>query len=177
MAKAPVSDILLFDVVGPLVVPFHNGDRGGKYIASRDGARFFDDNSELRRRRGCYVFGIRSGGGIIPWYVGKTISAFESECFQSHKLVQYNEALQLGGIGTPVLFFVVHPPARGPVSVWTINDLESYLIQAAYKRNERLQNKTKRGVQYWGIPGANVPGRGRATNAAVSLGQSLGLSY
>ena len=175
MSSIENDGILVFDVEGPREVPFHYGTRGRRLITSDDGAQFFADNEDIGERRGCYVFGLRSGGGITPWYVGKTLAYFDGECFQSHKLMKYNEALFSAGKGTPVLLFVVYPPAKGPPNHWAVDELESYLIQSAFRRNPALLNKTKRGEQYWGIRGVTLTARGKPSNAARNLSQALWL--
>lgn len=43
---------------------------------------------------GCYVFSIRAGRGVLPWYVGKAEKqSFRAECFAAHKLNIYNKGL------------------------------------------------------------------------------------
>lgn len=60
----------------------------------------------LRNAKGCYVFGIRTSGGssVYPWYVGRTLKSFKSECFQFHKRVLYGKALNFYKRKTPCLF-------------------------------------------------------------------------
>jgi hypothetical protein len=166
--------LLLFDVHGPRQIPTVQGHRGSRYIGPDQGPEFFVENDDLAQERGCYVFGMRSGGGITPWYVGKTTKSYESECFQPHKLVKYSEALH-SGVGSPVLFFLVHPRGRGPPSKWAIEELETFLIQTAFTRNPKLLNKTKRGIVYWGIQGLLRGRQGKPSDAARSFGEALWL--
>ncbi len=43
---------------------------------------------------GCYIFSIRAGKGSLPWYVGLAEKqSFRKECFTSHKLKHYNNAI------------------------------------------------------------------------------------
>jgi len=43
---------------------------------------------------GCYIFSIRAGRGVKPWYVGLAEKqSFRKECFTSHKLNHYNNAI------------------------------------------------------------------------------------
>jgi len=54
---------------------------------------------------GCYVFTLKNGDNIKPWYVGKTEKGtFQSESFKAHKIVYYNDIL-IEHNGTPLLFF------------------------------------------------------------------------
>ena len=96
---------------------------------------------------GCYVFAIKSGGGITPWYVGKAEkSPFKKECFGAHQINCYNDALARYEIGTPILFFVTllttggqfaNPRKSGDRS---IAFLERWLIGQALNKNPNLIN-------------------------------------
>lgn len=169
------DDLWMFTVAGPIDVPLMEEAYPQRHVSPDEGRRFFADSKELMDLKGCYVFCMRSGGGLTPWYVGKTTSSFGEECFASHKLEKYNQALAIGGKGTPVLLFVVYPQGRGPVSKWVIDEVEAFLIETAYYRNEKLLNKTKRGKKNWGISGVvRSPGT-HPTKAAKSLTKSLWL--
>jgi hypothetical protein len=164
---------LTFGVDGPYEVLTENG-RGGRFITAEAGPELFERTEDLGESVGCYVYGLRSGGGITPWYVGKTTSGFRWECFQPHKLNKFNEALAKTGHGTPVIFFVVHPRARGRANASAIGELEVYLIQTAFIRNPGLLNRTRTEGPTWAIQGLGV-GRGRPPNSVVQLARALGI--
>jgi hypothetical protein len=98
---------------------------------------------------GCYLFAIRAGKGIKPWYVGvASRQPFRNECFAPHKIIIYDEAL-VGKKGTPLLFFVAKRTKRGkfvkpgknasPVNAY----LETILIGAALDKNPKVMNMKK----------------------------------
>ncbi len=96
---------------------------------------------------GCYVFSIRAGRGVLPWYVGKAEKqSFRAECFAAHKLNIYNKVLANRKGGTPLLTFVAkHTPNWAIVSPRGSNQkdiqfLEDFLIASAIQRNPRLVN-------------------------------------
>lgn len=170
---ALTEELLLFSVEGPYEVLCQE-ERGGRIIQAEAGSELFERVDSLGRAKGCYVFGIRSGGGTLPWYVGKTAKGFRVECFQPHKLNKYNEAIAKAGFGTPVLFFVVHPASRGRPNRPAIAELEGFLIQAAYITNPQLLNRTRLEGRGWAIQGFGN-GRGRPPKSAVKLARTLGI--
>lgn len=169
------DDQFSFLVEGPFDVPF-NEEPGGRSIDVSTGRAVFQDPEAriLKSSKGCYVFGIRGSRGLItPWYIGKTARRdFESECFTNDKLFKYSRALMKAGRGKPVLFFVVHPRARGKPNATAIEQLETFLIQLGVAANAELLNKTKREGRWWSIRG--FEGNGRANAAAKSLARTLG---
>jgi hypothetical protein len=108
-------------------------------------------DSELSEAVGCYIFSIRAGRGLLPWYVGLAEKqSFRKECFAIHKLINYNDALN-GRKGTPVLTLIAKytnterfakPSKNGHTD---IRFLENMLIGTCIRRNPNLLNikKTK----------------------------------
>ncbi len=173
-----------YDVCGPFEIP-----RGANGLVdmSRDSKRGFWEEVEkasagLSGGCGCYVFGIKPGRGLVPYYVGRTNgNTFKGECFQPHKLNHYNMALA-STRGRPMLFML---PKKTPGGAYAkisngghpdIDFLELYLIGVALERNSDLFNKrdTKflRDIVVPGILNAN---RGRPKKAVKSLRSTLGL--
>ncbi len=73
--------------------PFEPGRKPNKHIdSSKEAKRRFWDAAESKQKgiasaSGCYLFALSTGGGIIPWYVGKAGRlSFEHEIFTPHKL-------------------------------------------------------------------------------------------
>lgn len=115
-------------------------------------ATFWDQvDDELRNGLsesvGCYIFSIRAGRGILPWYVGLAQKqTFKKECFTPHKLNHYNDAIAARK-GTPLLTLVpkltkterfAKPSKRGHKD---IEFLENMLIGTCLQRNADLLNK------------------------------------
>lgn len=114
---------------------------------------------------GCYVFAMRAGKGARPWYVGKTCrQGFSRECFESHKLVYYNEVIS-GQNGTPLMYFVARMTPGGRFSSVApqseVEFLENFLIGAALQVNESLKNRAQtKFLQEMHVPGLINPRRG-----------------
>ena len=125
-------------------------------------------DSGLSEAVGCYIFSIRAGRGLLPWYVGLAEKqTFRKECFASHKLLNYNDALN-GRKGTPILTLIAKytgterfsKPSKNGYS--DIRFLENILIGICIRRNPNLLNikKTKL-LKEMIVPGLlnNPPGR------------------
>ncbi len=167
--------IVLFDILGPYEVPFLEG-AAGKNIGPAEGRVFFTAFPMLAHKKGCYVFGVRSGRGITPVYVGKATRNFDQECFALHKLIKYNRGLLDYVKGTPVMFFVALGSRKGATNRKAISDLEYYLIQIAFNRNENLLNERSIDHPQWGIRGVVRGGQGKPSRAASAFVRAMGLS-
>lgn len=95
---------------------------------------------------GCYVFSIRAGRGVKPWYVGLAEKqTFKRECFTPHKLNHYNNAIA-GRKGTPLLTLIPRFTPTGRLSKPSRNGyrdmqfLENMLIGTCVRRNPELAN-------------------------------------
>ncbi|MCX4152648.1 MULTISPECIES: hypothetical protein [Paraburkholderia] len=96
---------------------------------------------------GCYIFSIRAGKGVLPWYVGLAMKqSFRKECFTSHKLLHYNNSVA-GRKGTPLLTLIPKYTPNGRLVCPTgsshrdIEFLETMLISNCLSRNRDLCNK------------------------------------
>ena len=97
---------------------------------------------------GCFVFGVRTGGGQKPWYVGQANKrAFRHEVFADHKLKYYTDVVLNQERGSPVVYLVARstPTQRlsrpSEVGYRDIDALELILIGQALRRNPDLCNK------------------------------------
>lgn len=133
-----------------------------------------DINEGLTGAIGCYIFSIRSGGGLTPWYVGLAEKqSFLRECFQSHKLVHYNDVLA-SNHGTPHLTLIAKLTSSGKQFVGPtgnthkdIGFLESMLITNCLSRNPELCNvKSTKMLREMVVPGLmnTPPGHGAANS-------------
>lgn len=104
-----------FKVHGPYPLSFERR-KGGRTLRFDN---FWTDESDaafLGGERGCYVFSIVTGGGVQPIYVGKATRTFKQEAFNATNKHKYNNGFSEYAIGTPVMFFVVHPKQKGPTN-------------------------------------------------------------
>jgi hypothetical protein len=169
----------VFKIHGPCDVPYSRAATGSAKRIRADGADLFWQAGGAARHassKGCYVFGLRSGGGTTPWYVGKTTKTFEQECFTPDKLHKYNDVLWQGKKGTPVLFFVVFPTKQGRPSKRKITEVEKFLIQTALTKNNQLVNKANtRNLPDWGLGGIVNAGQGKPSESASRFRSMMGL--
>lgn len=164
--------MIQFQVEGPLEIkPLHGSH--GRLIERSAIERFWEDNPELAEEIGCYIFGMRSGGGLMPIYVGQSTTGFKHECFQHHKLTHYNEALVTRS-GTAIMFFVLKESGPQSTLETCLDQVEHYLIQLAVQHNPDLANVKR--VE-WTIPGVFHTGPGHPTASAKALRQILGLVH
>jgi|GEM_PF-2737924 hypothetical protein len=115
----------------------------------------------LKNAKGCYVFAMRAGKGIRPWYVGKATGhlGFEQEALHSDKLAKYNTVIASYRRGTPVLFFLARRTrndTRFSASTYDSDArwLERHLLGFAWEANPNLVNNRHTGMLRDGfVPG------------------------
>lgn len=160
-----------YEIFGPYEVPREN------QLISRDPAtrkRFWDevndDIEDLPGACGCYLLVVRNR----PWYVGMAEKqSFKKECFQPHKIVQYDSALRKAK-GVPHLILLARMTPSGYFASPSkngyrdIRSLEQLLIGTAIDRNAKLCNiKDTKVLREMRVPGFLNPGRGQARSDAV----------
>jgi hypothetical protein len=166
--------MLSFTPNGPFAIPAYV-DKAGKTITSAVVQQFWKEDAAFASCQGCYVFGIRSGGGITPFYVGKATKSFKQEAFTPHKIAKYQQALAASKKGTPVIFFNAAPTQKGAVNKSAIAHLETFLIQTAASSNRDLLNVKGTKQADWAIAGIVRSGVGKPSAAAQKLGVCLGI--
>lgn len=143
-------------------------------VRAEEGGAFFKSHPSLKAKTGCYIFAMRSGGGIKPGYVGKATKSFGQECFTPHKLGKCNEILCEYERGSLVIFLFESPPGK-KAPTYQIDLLENFLIQSALSVNEYLLNIKKTKQETWSIRGLIRSSRGKPSKSAMSAGSMLGL--
>jgi hypothetical protein len=164
--------MIRFRVEGPLEIKPSQG-MNGRVIDKDSVETFWEENADLADEVGCYIFGLRSRGGLTPIYVGQSTTGFKHECFHWQKKVYYDEALVMRS-GTPIMFFVVKDSGSEATWLTCLNEVEDYLIQLAVQHNPNLANVKR--VE-WSIPGVFRAGPGHPTASAMALRQILGLAH
>lgn len=161
----------IFSVEGPYDVPCL--DKPGGKVILEDQSGFWAKCTKVQKRKGCYVLAIRAGKGFTPLYVGKTSRTFEKECFTDHKLVHYHHALADYAKGTPVMFFILIPIAKGKPNQKEITEVEDFLIQVGRTANPELRNIKGNVAPNWGIKGVIRGGKGKAAAGAKQFKKLL----
>lgn len=163
----------LFIPVGPFVIPSEK--RAAAKVIKRTALADFWEMCGIAERRGCYIFGMRTGRGVLPFYVGQAKKTFKQEVFTPHKTTYYQECLADHLRGLPVLLFLVSPNGRGRPNTAAINACEQHLIQLAIARNPDLLNVQGTELADWGISGVLRGGRGKPGAGARALKRMLGI--
>lgn len=152
----------------------------------KDLAAFWEELDQLNGYEvsggiGCYVFAIRAGKGVTPWYVGLAEKqSFRKECFAPHKINHYNAVLNKYR-GTPMLTVVAKHSPSGKLVLPNgkvhrdIQQLEIMLIGNCLSRNAELRNirdtKLLREMRVSGL--LNTP-TGRPTVAVSAFKRLIG---
>jgi hypothetical protein len=168
------KDLMIF---GDIEIPFRTGLGIEKQITCEHVAGFWEkpEAMAVREKQGCYVFALRTGRGYCVWYVGKTEKSFEDECFAASKLNKYNKVLFDGRKGLPVLFFVAPPGNVRKVPYDVCDQVETFLIHAAYEKNPDILNYQKTKIPDWTIAGVYHPGKGAVPRTAKAFRKMMGL--
>lgn len=167
-----------YALVGPVELP-----RDGKQLSKESikQQEFGSDEDELLvdTCKGCYVFGIKWGSKITPWYVGMTNGqSLRKEATADSNLLKYNGVLAKRA-GTPVLFYLPRLTAGGKPTKQDLKgeleNVEFLLIGAALDENEDLLNKKKLTfLTELEVPGLFNVGKGKPTSAAAAFRSMLG---
>lgn len=147
-----------FEVRGPYAVSFEKRS-GGRTLLFDDFWAEDSDASGLAGECGCYVFAIRNRA-LTPLYVGKATKTFKQEVFNPSNKDKYRKGFSEYAIGTPVMYFVVHPRQKGKINAKQIAELEDFLIQAGVAKNPNIQNVRGKQKPEWAIKGVIRNGRG-----------------
>ncbi|GAA5138577.1 hypothetical protein [Alloalcanivorax gelatiniphagus] len=157
-----------FTVDGPHEIEWENR-KGGRQLVFDN---FWNDGSKashLAAERGCYVFVIRSGGGLTPVYIGQASVSFKQETFNPSNRHKYQNGFSNYAKGTPLMYFVVHPNQQGVTNKTQITEIEDFLIQAGVAANTELQNVKGTQKPKWSIKGVIRSGVGKRSSAEVEF--------
>jgi hypothetical protein len=158
-----------FKVYGEYKISVKKNKRGS--IIEKDSIEKFWTESKEEDLIGCYIFGLRTGGGIIPHYIGKATRSFRQECFTADKLRKYYHIMSDRN-GTPVMFFVATTRNGSKIAV---AEIEKYLINNAINKNPDLFNIKHTKQPAWCIKGIVRSGCGNTSLASQKLKRSIGL--
>jgi len=131
---------------------------------------------------GIYTFVMQSGGGLMPWYLGKAeLLPFKKEVFAHHKLVHYND-VTIEKRGTPYIYLIprVSPKNRlcKPGTNKSIRFLETLLIGMALQRNPNLKNVSGtallKTLQVHGVINSSMKGHPGAPAAELKAALGIG---
>jgi competence protein ComGC len=174
-----------FEVYGGFEIPTspkkaHHVNVANK-VADPFWAEIKGQKEKLSQACGCYVFALKHGQKITPWYVGKTEKgSFLKACFKPANKVIFNDILVEHPNKTPLLFLIprLNPQKETFAKLGknsSIDYLETMLIGYALKQNSDLANikKIKMFTQVR-INGV-INSHGKPSKAASGLKSALGL--
>ena len=165
-------------VSGPFDIPFTVTSAKIKCIDTPQAKAFWDkaETHPFHSKQGVYIFATRAGKGFKPIYVGKATKTFKKECFTTHKLHHYAQALCDGAKGRPVMFFIAAQGKINRVPASTIKEVEDLMIQFAVAKNPNLRNKIGTKVADWTIKGVVRGGKGKASRTALAFKTMMGIT-
>jgi hypothetical protein len=137
---------------GPFKIPTEVPKRGGRQLNLRSIKRsgdfwtsLEDAKHGLSTAKGCYIFSMKAGKGVTPWYVGKAggREGFRQEIFIASNRDHYTRTLN-DKKGTPLLLVLARCTPKKKFSNQTHpSDLvlvEKMLIGLALRKNPKLHN-------------------------------------
>lgn len=172
-----------FDVAGP----FELRRYGSKKILTDESladlkVQLEEWETGLAEACGCYLFAMRAGKGLMPYYVGQACKrSLSKEALNSANIVKFNKILSNRN-GTPVIFLL---PMRTPSGKFRkqkktngglneLDFLERWLIAAALEKNSTLiNNKETYFLRNIHVSGIFNPRQGEATLASQELAKAL----
>jgi hypothetical protein len=148
-----------------------------KCIDSSHGHAFWKrpDVASLASKQGVYVFVLKASQGYTPVYVGKSTKGFKDEIFEPQKLNHYGNALAQGPKGTPMFFFVAPAGTLRKVPVQVCDEVETFLIQLAVRKNPHLRNDKKTKLAQWTVKGVVRSGPGKRSSTEKAFGKMIRL--
>jgi len=173
-----------FDIVGPFKIERYTH----KSLITNDSVvalkKIIEAEEEgLSQACGCYVFGIRAGKGMTPYYAGQSLrrSIFK-ESMNHANITKYNVVLA-STKGTPILFLLpwltnggkLRKPSKKQGSSPVLNFVEDWLIATALQKNpDLINNKQTRFLRKVHITGAFNAKHGEATNRSSKFCKLMG---
>ncbi len=140
---------MYYKIFGPYEIPLQEGEFK-KRIDKEDIDQFWGRvDTGLEHACGVYIFAIEKKAKELPWYVGKAKNqSFSKECFTSHKIVKYHEALEKSK-GTPMMYFLARmmpdqvrmsSPTTTQTGHAAMDYVEDMFIVMAYQKNNQIRN-------------------------------------
>lgn len=172
-----------FDVVGPFVLSRH----GAKQIITDQSLKELGPELEaeepgLSDACGCYVFGVRAGRGMTPYYVGQACKrSILKEALNPSNREKYNKVISESK-GNPIIFFIPMRTPRGKLrkrskgdgGIPALDFLESWFISMAIEKNPDLINiKETKFLRSLHVTGVFNPKHGEATADSTALRKTL----
>ncbi len=174
-------------ISGPHLIPTKDITKGIKHLDLSQPAikRFWEEEKKkadlpIDTAVGCYIYAIRLGPGIKPWYVGQAKKSFRQETFSDRNWRKYKDHFDENiNKGTPLVFFVIRVTPTGRIKRTELdqeeaNWVEDYLIRRSLNKNSNLLNK-KNTVRFANVTIPGIHNAAAKTSADKDLAKMLGL--
>ena len=173
-----------FDVAGPFTLTRYGSKRIITQQTLTDLRPVLEEwETGLASACGCYVFAKRTGGGIMPWYVGQSCKqSLLQESLNPTNREKYRSVMDEWKVGTPVMFYLplrtpngsFRKTYQGNSSIASLNFLEKWLIAESINKNPHLlNNKETKFLRNLHVVGLFNAKPGEATNSSTLLKQTL----
>ncbi len=143
-----------YEIQGPFDIPTIKTDNNIVTIRKPDKEFWKNETAaKFKDSQGCYVFGVETTNGALPFYVGRTNVNFGKEIFNHYNLGKFNHILvhEYGKAKKkkPIIFFVERPSSKWSKSV--LSSMEKFLIEMAFLRNPKIENNRGKNKRNWSI--------------------------
>lgn len=152
-----------FAVHGPFELDFEKRP-GGRTLNFKTFWTEGSDAAYLAEECGCSVFAIRTKS-LIPIYVDKATRTFKQETFNPNNKHKYHNGFSDFSMGTPLMYFVVHPTQKEKTNSTQIGLIEDFLIQAGVAKNPDIQNIKGTSRPDWSTKGIVRSTRGKPSTS------------
>lgn len=131
---------VIFIPSNPIDIPF-TSKPGGQRIESSNIDDFWKKATNLKDKRGIYIYSIRVTKGSLPWYIGQASKSFYQKIFTDDKLEKYNSALSEYKVNfKPFFQFLTPEIKKGKINYKALNEIEKELTILGFKRNSSIKN-------------------------------------
>ncbi len=163
-----------FELSNEYDVPIKIAKNGAKSF-DREKIKQWAKEEELLGLKGVYIFSIRAGRGVKPWYVGKTEKQnFLKEAFNPRNAGALYDVIN-NQKGTLVIQFITQVRSRGVPNMRQVGEIEFFLIGHASERNKNLLNNNGVKKSDWVIKGVYNSGRGKRTKRQIEFCKLMGI--
>ena len=141
-------------------------------VTRDDDDKFVADHSHdwesVVDKYGCYVYAVKFGDHLRPWYAGRTKRSFRQEIFTPHKQEKLALISKKFERGMLVVFIVAPAVGRGRPNLKYVREIEKYLISCCYEVNSDTVNIQDLPRTTWNIEEVTSSIRGRPRHNAAA---------
>ena len=132
-----------YRIFGPFALP--TDDKNNLDFTLNGRKRFWSEAKEetgydLQNGWGCYLYVVRAGKGITPWYVGQSKGPFSREVFATNKQERYNSVHDSYQKGTSMLFLITRfTKGKGSISITYASPCPALFVDAEERSGSKRE--------------------------------------